>query len=178
MRKLFFVVTVISITGCNFHDQRKDEAIEALKKADQSQSPNQRDTSAVKKARMAVQSFVNRFPEDSLSPSFLFELARIYQSQRQYDSSLKFLDRIYSQYPRSKVASKAVFDEGFIYSQDLKLYDRAREKYQLYLDKYSSIDAKMTNDAKDEIEYMGMSPEERLQKIQEKNAKDTTRAPS
>src|SRR5436189_6421239 len=97
--------------SCNFHDKRKNDAAEALKKADQSLATTHPDSSSVKEAEEAVTSFVKRFPEDSLSPAFLFQLALVFEKQRQYDSTIKILDRIYSQYPRSKQASKAVFLE-------------------------------------------------------------------
>ena len=178
MRKLFFALLEITVMSCNFHDKRKNDAAEALKKADQSFTTAHPDTLSVKKAEEAVASFVKRFPEDSLSPAFLFQLALVFEKQRQYDSTIKTLDRIYSQYPRSKQASKAVFLEGFLYANVLNQLDNAKKMYQYYLDHYADVDSKMTNDVKMELQNLGKSPEEILKEIQEKSAKDSTQAPS
>ena len=178
MRKLIFGLVLISIVSCNFNDKRKDEAEEALKKANQSLATNHPDTSAVKQARQAIESFIQRFPEDTLSTAYLFELALVYEKQRQYDSTIKTLERIYSIYPHSKQASKAVFLEGFLYANVLNELDKAKKVYQYYLDHYGDLDSKMTNDVKMELQNIGKSPEEILKEIQEKAAKDSTQAPS
>jgi len=164
--------------GCNSHDKQKNNAAEALKKADQSLATPHPDSSSVKHAEEAVASFVKNFPEDSLSPGFLFQLALVFEKQRQYDSTIKTLDKIYSQYPRSKQASKAVFLEGFLYANVLNQLDSAKKMYQKYLDNYSEVDEKMTNDVKMELQNLGKSPEEILKEIQEKSVKDSTQAPS
>lgn len=173
MKKLIFGLVAISVMSCDFHDTRKKDATEGLSKANQALSSDHPDSSAVKQARAAVESFVKRFPEDSLSPSFLFELALVYEKQRQYDSAIITLDRVYSYYPRSKQAGKALFLEGFLYANTLHQLDKAKEKYELYLKEYSANDAKMTNDAQMELQNLGKSPEEILNEIQEKAKQDS-----
>lgn len=177
MKKLFFGFMAISIMSCNFHDKRKNDAADALKKADESFATSHTDSSVVMKAREAVQVFIQRFPEDTLSPAYLFQLALIYEKQRQYDSTMKTLDKVYSDYPHSKQASKAVFLEGFLYANVLNDLEKAKKMYQFYLDNYSALDDKMTNDVKMELQNLGKSPEEILKEIQEKAAKDSVQAP-
>ncbi|HYV92241.1 MAG TPA: tetratricopeptide repeat protein [Chitinophagales bacterium] len=177
MRNLIFGFVIVSIVSCSFHEKRKNDAMKALKKADTSITSNHPDTLAIEQARKAVQSFIQRFPDDTLSPAYLFELALLYEKQRQYDSTIKTLDRIYSFYPHSKQASKAVFLEGFLYANVLNQLDKAKETYQFYLDHYANLDSKMTNDVKMELQNLGKSPEEILKEIQEKAAKDSTEVP-
>ena len=173
MKKLLLGLVALSVMSCNFHDKRKNDAAEALSKANQSLTSNHPDSSSVKQASVAVESFVRRFPEDSLSPSFLFELALVYEKQRQYDSTIKTLERIYSYYPHSRQSSKALFLEGFLYANVLQQLDKAKEKYELYLKEYSALDAKMTNDVQMELQNLGKSPEEILNEIQENAKKDS-----
>ncbi len=164
--------------SCNSHDKMKNDAAEALAKANQSITTNHADSMSVKKAKEAIHTFVARFPEDSLSPSYLFELALLFEKQQQYDSTVKTLDKIYSGYPHSKQASKAVFLEGFLYANVLNQLDKAKNTYQLYLDNFSAVDAKMTNDVQMELQNLGKSPEEILKQIQDKVKVDSTKAPS
>ncbi len=164
--------------SCTFHEKRKNDAADALKKADQSLLSNKPDSALINQAREAVRSFIQRFPDDTLSPAYLFQLALVYEKQRQYDSTMNTLDRIYSRYPHSRQASKAVFLEGFLYANVLNDFEKAKKMYQLYLDNYSALDAKMTNDVKMELQNLGKSPEEILKEIQEKVVKDSTQASS
>lgn len=176
MSKIILAFVTMVLMSCNFHDQRKNDATEALTKANQSLMANHSDTLAVKDAQEAVRAFINRFPEDTISPFLLFELALVYEKQRQYDSTIKTLDKIYSFYPHSKQAGKAVFLEGFLYANVLNKLDKAKEMYQLYLEKYSSSDSKMTNDVKMEIQNLGKSPDQILKEIQEKARMDSAQA--
>lgn len=167
----------MSIVSCtSSHDKMKKDISTALKKANESFSSNHPDSASENEVRVTIEAFVQKFPDDSLNPVYLFELAQFFENRRQYDSALKTLGKIYSGYPHAKQASQAVFHQGFIYSEDLKQYDLAREKYQLYIDEYSSVDAKMTNDAKFEIEHLGKSPEEILKEIQAKAHADSVQA--
>ncbi len=178
MRKLFFLLLTVVVAGCNFHDKIKDDATSSIEKANQSLMSGHPDSAAVKNAKTSVESFVGRFPEDSISPSLLFDLALVYEKQKQYDSCTKTLARIYDQYPNSKDAGKAVFLQGFLYANVLNQLDKAKTAYQLYLDKYSSVDAKMTGDVKMELQNLGKSPDEILREIQEKAKMDSASARS
>jgi outer membrane protein assembly factor BamD (BamD/ComL family) len=180
MRKFFpvFIAAAIFIAGCTSHDQWKHDAQDDIGKANQSFVTNHPDTALVENARQSVNRFIKRFPDDTISPSLLFDLALVFEKQRQYDSTLKTLDRVYSFYPHSKQASKAVFLEGFLYANVLNQLDQAKKLYQLYLDQYSAVDSKMTSDVKMELQNLGKTPEEILKEIQEKAARDSTKAPS
>ena len=50
------------------------------------------------------------------------------------------------------------------------------QKYELYLDKFSNVDQKMTNDVQLELQNLGKSPDELLEEIRAKA--DTTQRPS
>jgi len=114
---------------------------------------------------------------DTQSPDELYEQALLYEKQQKYSEAISTLDKIYSGYPASKQASKAVFLEGFIYANVLNQLDKAKEKYELYLAKYSSVDAKMTEDVKRELRNMDKSSNEILKGIQEQQIgiADTTK---
>ena len=129
-------------------------------------------------AYTSVENFVTRFPNDSVSPAYLFEKALLYEKQSKFPQTMLTLERIYSKYPSSKQASKAIFLEGFLYANVLRQYDKAKEKYNLYLEKYSSVDPKMTNDVKTELENLGKTPDQILEELEKKGRFDTVQAPS
>ncbi|MFI5135718.1 MAG: tol-pal system YbgF family protein [Chitinophagales bacterium] len=160
------------------HDNLKKETDDLLRKANQSFFQSKPQNSLVDSAYTSVENFVKKFPDDTLAPDYLFEEALLQEKQKKYSQVIITLDRIYSTYPQSKQASKSLFLEGFLYANVLNELDKAKEKYQIYLDKYSSVDPKMTNDVQMELQNLGKSPDEILKEIQEKAASDSVKAPS
>jgi outer membrane protein assembly factor BamD (BamD/ComL family) len=173
---LLFVVCLAACSSSN--DKMKNEIGGLLKKANDSFFQGKVNTKQIDSAYSAIDTFVKRFPDDTLSPAYLLEKALLQEKQRQYVPAIVTLERIYSAYPSSKQASKAVFLQGFLYANVLNQYDVAKQKYQLYLDKYSSVDPKMTNDVKMELENLGKTPDQILEEIQKKGRYDSVQAPS
>jgi len=177
--KFFPLIILFALVACtSSRDDLKKETDGHLRRANQSFFQNKPQSSVVDSAYNFIENFVKKFPDDTLSPAYLFEEALLQEKEKKYAQVLITLDRIYSTYPQSKQASKSLFLEGFLYANVLNELDKAKEKYQLYLDKYSSVDPKMTNDVQMELQNLGKSPDEILKEIQEKAAQDSSKAPS
>jgi TolA-binding protein len=177
MKKLLIIISIPFIFSCNASRDDQSKAIEKLlTTANESLAHSKPDSVAISSAIVSVEKFVKDFPKDTLSPAYLFELSLIYQKQQKMDETIAALERVEKEYPESKQAAKSLFLEGFLYANVLNQLDKAKEKYQLYLDKYSAVDAKMTSDVQMELQNLGRSPEEILKQIQEKNAVDTAQA--
>ena len=169
------LLSIVIFASCtSSHDQLKKQIDSALTAANKSLVEAKADTMNIGVATRSINEFVAKFPKDTLSPSYLFELALLNEKQQKYPEAITTLDKIYSGYPDSKQASKAIFLEGFLYANVLNQLEKAKEKYQLYLYKYSAVDPKMTNDVKMELQNLGKSPEEILKEIQEKAKADSS----
>jgi len=178
MKKWFLGMLIIGVTSCtSSHDEMKKDVSVSLAKANQTFFTNHPDTVLVNQAGTNIGLFVKKYPQDSLTPIFLFELALLLEKQQNYEKALKTLQDIYTSYPASMAASKAVFFEGFLYANVLRQLDKAKKTYQYYLDNYSAVDSKVTHDVQLELQNLGKSPEEILKGFEEK-AKVDTLAPS
>ncbi len=113
-----------------------------------------------------INDFISKFPKDSLASKYLFEEARIYQSQGEYKNAVTVLDRLLIDFPDAKECGMSVFMEGFIYANLLNDYTKAKEKYELYLSKYGNENEKMSHDVKLELDNLGKSPDELFKQIQ------------
>lgn len=174
MRILFLVVLGALIVSCtSMRDKKAAETDHAITEANKITGQGKPDTTAVKNAVASIRDFVSHYPQDSLAPKYLFELGVIYQKEQKFDSTLKVLHRVYSDYPDSKQASQALFLTGFIYANVLNDQDKAKTAYQMYLNKYSEVDSKMTNDVQIELQNLGKSPEQLLKEIEEKAKADS-----
>ncbi len=170
MRPLFLALVIGLTISCSpSREKQVSEINTAFEDVNKSLAANKADTAAMRRTETAVNNYLKKTPDDSLASKYLFDLRLVYQKQRRYDKALAIFERCYREYPDSKQASTSVFLQGFLYANVLNNLDKAKEKYQLYLDKYSNVDAKMTGDVQLELQNLGKSADELLKEIQQKD---------
>ncbi len=126
--------------------------------------------SSVTDAVSSYESLIKEYPQSDLAPEALSKLAVIYQNRmdkslsekESFQKSVELYRKIYDDYPQSKNAPEALFMSGYIQANDLHDYDKATETYNLFLQKFPKNDLALS--AKEELEHMGLSPEQILAK--------------
>lgn len=121
------------------------------------------------------ESVVNKFPKSLEAPEALFQIATLYQNKMVKNLSDKesfkkaetTFREVFNKYPNDKRAPMALFLSGFILANDLKNFERATSAYNLFLQKYPQNE--LATSAKEELENMGLSPDQILQKKTQKN---------
>jgi TolA-binding protein len=121
-------------------------------------------------AVLSYETLIKDYPEDVLAPEATVRLATIYQNKfvkniSENESLLKSLElfkSVYGKYPASKQASMGLFMAGFVQANELHDFDGATATYNLFLKDYP--DHELAASAKEELDNMGLSPEEILQK--------------
>lgn len=124
----------------------------------------------VTEAVTSFESLLKEYPESNIAPKALEQLATIYQNQmvknisseESLDRAQKYFRKVYDKYSQSEEAPKSLFMSSFILANDLKRYDHATLSYKLFLEKYPNN--ALASSAKDELDNMGLSPEEILKK--------------
>ncbi len=124
----------------------------------------------VPEAITAYEDLMKEFPESKLAPEAQYKIATIYQNKLVKNLSDKESLRkaaetfklVYEKYPESKEAPMALFMSAFIQANELKQFDEATKTYNLFLAKYPNHE--LTSSAREELENMGLSPEEILRK--------------
>jgi TolA-binding protein len=117
----------------------------------------------------AYTKFATQFPDDSVTPKFLFKAASLAMSSRQYQRALGFYDNVYTKYPNFNQAPDCIFVEGFIYDSFLKDTAKAHAKYQEVITKFPNNN--LAQQAKAAIAALGKSDEELIKEFEEKNKK-------
>lgn len=88
-----------------------------------------------------------------------YELAEVYHKNvRDLRKAIETYTEIYSQYPNTEQAPKALFSVGYIYANELAENDSAVKYYSLFLEKYP--DHEMAPSVDFELKYLGKSLEE------------------
>jgi len=110
------------------------------------------------KAEEIFEAFLDRFPQDDQADEVLFALAQVAQNQGNEQEAIQRYQKLIQTYPESPHAYKAQFMIGFIYSEELHDYAKAKEAYQRVIDQYPGCE--LEDDAQWMIANMGKSVDE------------------
>lgn len=94
-------------------------------------------------------------PNTSLAPDIHFKIAQIAGNLKKFEKCVDAYERIVTIAPDHKNAPKAQFMIGYIYANELKNTEKAREAYSSFLEKYSEVDSGMTASAEFELKFLG-----------------------
>lgn len=111
--------------------------------------------------------YTNILPDSPNTPQYLYETYDIANSVRMYRDAALASERLYTKYPDFEKSSTAMFLTAFIYENNLRDLDKAKEIYTAFLAKYPNDD--FANDAEVALKHLGTPADEMLKNIQEKN---------
>ena len=161
MKRLFSIFILLILIGCG----EKKSVDELIMEANTNLNENK-----VPEAVLLFEEIINEYPESDKTPEILSRLASVYQNKmlknlsdtESLEKAVSLFRKIYDDYPESSYAPTGLFMSGFVLANELKYYEKATETYNLFLEKYPSHE--LATSAKEEIENMGLSPEEILKK--------------
>jgi len=163
MNKLLFLLSLLSLLlfACS-----SEKSPDELMKEAETFTNNKKIPESV----TAYETLIKDFPDDSLAPEATFRLATIYQNElvknisekESLQKAVELFKGIHERYPTSDKAPMGLFMAGFILANDLKDFKAATEVYNQFLEKYP--DNELATSTKEELDNMGLSPEEILQR--------------
>ncbi|MBZ0198220.1 MAG: tetratricopeptide repeat protein [Ignavibacteriaceae bacterium] len=156
---VLFVALALTLIGCgkSAEDYMKD-ATEKLKAQN------------VAEAVASYQKILEEFPQSEQAPDALYQLATIYQGlllpnlsrEESLIQAVTSFKTVYEKYPKNKYAPVSLFMSGFIMANELHQYEEATKTYNLFIDKFP--DHQLASSARDELDNMGLAPDEILKK--------------
>ena len=125
----------------------------------------------------AYKTYLYTYPDDSVrNPQFYNNAIQLYAQAGLYDTALVLVDSIHKKYPQSEYAANMQhFKAFYIFEQGLKDYDRAREAYLTFLNKYPQHE--LVTAVLFSLEHLGEDDETVLKKIREKTQLDSLQVP-
>jgi TolA-binding protein len=162
MKKILsvFAIIIFFVAGCSKTTDKEyfDKAAESVKNGN------------ISDAISSYEKLVDEYPESKLAPDALLKEAALYHDNKvknvskeeSLTKSAEIFKLVAEKYPKNKQAPQSLFMAGFIYANELKNYDEATKIYKLFLEKYP--DNELASSAKDELDNMGLTPEEILKK--------------
>ena len=162
LKYITVILIALTIAGCS---KKSDEYY--LEQAKSAAEKNN-----IEEAVNAYQNLIKEYPQSAKAPEALFQLATLYQNKmvkqenltdaQSLEKAVELFRTIYDKYPQNSLAAKALFMSGFIQSNELKEYPEATATFNLFLQKFPQND--LASSAKEELNNMGLTPEEILKK--------------
>jgi len=161
MKSIIAILSLLLIAGCSSKKSDKELFDEAQKNLKEDKVPE---------AVMAFDELVNDHSDSELAPEALSQLASLYQnkldkslSEREnLEKAIELFKKLHDQYPSSNYAPSGLFMAGFIYANELQNFTEAEKLYKQFLREYP--DDELAASAQAELDNLGLSPEEILQK--------------
>lgn len=157
---LVLLTAIFVFTGCS-----KKSGEDYLKSAAENMKNNK-----IQEAIADYESFIKDNPENEKAPETLTKLASIYQSKmlkslperESLEKAAKIYRQVFDDYPKSTQAPTSLFMSSFILANELRKYHAAEISYELFLQKFP--DHELAKSAREELNNLGLSPEEILKK--------------
>jgi TolA-binding protein len=161
IKKLLFVI-IISLT---FFACSKTSDKDYMKMASEKEKEGK-----ISEALSDYSNLVAEYPESELASEAIIKQASLYHENKvenvnQIEALNKAADlfiTVSEKYPETEQAPRSLFMAGFIYANDIQDFTKAKAVYNLFLQKYP--DDELADDAKEELDNMGLTPEEILKK--------------
>ena len=115
----------------------------------------------------AYDDFSKKYPDDSLTPDFLFKAGEIATAAKQYKQALMYYQTIEGKYPRFKLSDVSLYLQGFLLDNYLNDDKTAKGIYEEVMAKYPN--STYAADAKAAINNLGKSDEELIKEFKKKN---------
>jgi len=94
------------------------------------------DPIAAGKLNRKYETYAKRFPKDEKAADYLYKAGEVARSTGDMRRSVSLLEQLYDDYRNYEKAPQALFLAGFIYENDLKNLDKAKEIYNTFMKKY------------------------------------------
>jgi outer membrane protein assembly factor BamD (BamD/ComL family) len=169
IKLLGILILLVSIVSCKPNSGTLTKQIKEGEKALYTSGNPIPDKTKVKEMMDLYIKFVDNFPKDSLAPVYLFSAANLAMNTNQNDNAITLLDRIIKDYASYPKLPEAYFLKAFIYDNNIKNINKAREAYTDFLQKFPKND--LAGDAAISLNNLGKTPEQIINEFQVKEIK-------
>ena len=160
---LSFIFCLLFLVSCGPSAEERKNEISNTEKTLKNADGTLPDSASVANAIAQYTEFVKSFPEDSLSPIYLFRGANLAAQKGDLALAISLLDQLHHDYPKHAEAPKALFLKGFVSETQMGDFKTAEACYREFLKSYPNHE--LAGDVSFSLENLGKSPEQLLQEI-------------
>ncbi len=111
--------------------------------------------------------YANKYPNDTITPEYLFKAAEIAMNSEQPHNSVRYLQKIEQEYPEYINYPTCIFMIGHIYDYYIKDFNKAKDYYNKYINDYPKHT--FVEDAKSAVMFIGIEDEELIRVFEQIN---------
>ena len=170
-KRILFFTFIIALGACKpAHEKLSDEIFkqEAVLYSDTNKSLNAEEANKVYSNYLK---YVKAYPNDTLSPDFLFKAADLANGLKRHEESVNLFARLINEYPEFRKSPAALFMQAFVLETEIKDTEKAKEKYKEFLSKFPKH--KLAPSAQASLDQLNanLTDEELIKMFEEKNKK-------
>lgn len=164
-RILFVLFLATAMMSCNNQEKERTNILDLEK--------NMVDGNGVLNAASAdklIEAYMNyakKFPNDEMSPDFLFKAVDISFAYNALNpqKTINIINVLIENYPDFEMSPMAMYIKGFVYENQMGDYENALETYHQFLEKYP--DNPMAADVQSTINNLGIPLEELIKTFEQ-----------
>ena len=164
-RILFVLFLATAMMSCNNQEKERTNILDLEK--------NMVDGNGVLNAASAdklIEAYMNyakKFPNDEMSPDFLFKAVDISFAYNALNpqKTINIINVLIENYPDFEMSPMAMYIKGFVYENQMGDYENALETYNQFLEKYP--DNPMAADVQSTINNLGIPLEELIKTFEQ-----------
>ncbi len=154
----------IIISSCNQNSSKMVKQITEMEKELYASKTPIPDEDKVKEVLDLYIKFADTYPNDTLAAEYLYKAATLSMNTNQNEKAIAILDRIIKDYSDFKKLPETYFLKAFIYDNNIKNINKAREAYTVFLQKFPKSD--LVDDAAISLDNLGKTPEQIIKEFQ------------
>jgi len=162
MHRFYLIITLILTIGCAGTTKQVEEEIAGLE-AKLAEEPNDEILGQL----LGLYKEMASMTKGESHFDYLWKAGETARAAKEFDTAESIFMELYSQDENPDLATKALFLHAFMCDEDLKEYDKAKELYKRFLEKYPDSD--FSDDAQFLLENIGKSDEEMLELLHKSN---------
>ena len=175
MKKILLALLALTIfTACGPSRDKLAGDIEKTEKRLFGQTDQSVSKEAIDSLMTSYEAFIQKYPDDTLSPVFLFKAGGIAMNSGYAEKAVASFDRLMKEYPAHEKAALGLFFKAFVQENLMQNLDQARETYLLFIEKYPGNE--FADDARASVENLGKTPEQMIREFEAKQKADSAAA--
>ena len=171
------LVSILFVAGCESPSNRtadQDKLFNQINDLSKEVYQNEKPIDLVKGEELLkyLTKYTNSYREDSMSAVFLLDGAQLAASLGKYQKAIDLLMN-YAEHPKATKLDYATYLVGYEYDAHLKQPANAEKYYRATIERYP--DSQWAKTANQSLQWLGMSDEEMVRKLEEMNANTSER---
>jgi len=168
---IYLICALFMFSSCSNGKKSLYDKIKNLEKELMSKNALPIDTAKAGNLVNMYLDYAKKYSDDSNAVRFLFKAANISMNINRPKLAIELLDKIMNDYSKFAKAPDCMFLKAFVYDDKLKDYNKAREVYQAFLNKYPTHP--FAESAKASIQNLGKTPDQLIRDFEAKQKQDS-----